>query len=1580
MSTSAVQGSPQDECEISSASVYSRPSFAPSLQDSATSSNHVSYMELQQQLAALDLELEEGDVTEKGYRKRRAYLLEYYGQHAEEPYAPFPADGNYGLFNPSQTDVNTDQYNASPISSEPQNEFQHSPLPRPESTTSQPISEKLAADHDYALFMKQTAESVYSSQYVSEYYTNARTQPSSTYELKGELQKPLEPRDIFETNFDPHNGNIPMAKFDNLAAILRHRGRSIGKLTAIYTLDNKGKEVSAITWEKLASRAEKVAQVIRDKSGLYRGDRVTLLYREHEVIDFVVALLGCFLAGVVAVPINTVSKFKDINYILNYTQSHLALTTDTNLKTFHRDFSAQGETWPRGVEWWKTNEFGSYHPPSKKSEPPALQVPDLAYIEYSRAPTGEFRGVVMSHKTVMHQMSCVSAILSSKSKQRRRTSMGGTLTRDGGRIIDHIGTSHQTVISYLDPRQSIGMIIGVLMTVYAGNSLVWVPQSALSTAGLYAHIISRHKPSIVLADYPGLKQVAYNYQRFPLATRNFSRKYAVDFSSIKWCLIDCLTVDPDFHEILVDRWLRPLGNKSAQDVVAPMLTLSEHGGMVIAMRDWLGGQESLGCHMPEVSADEELSGPSDLSELLLDKKALSTNNVRILSTTPPRGGFLDDKRADTVRVGAFGYPLPDATLAIVDPETCTLVHDLVVGEIWVDSPCLSGGFWGLTTETEEIFHARCWGQHGALEMEFLRTGLLGFIYAGKVYVLGLYEDRLRQRKEWEGSKSPSITESDLIYTNRQFRYHYTAHLVQTIMQSIPFVFDSSAFDVFVNNEYLPVVLLESSLANTAPETPTGPPVVLDHDALQDMATKCMAILAQVHNVRVYCVLITAPNTLPRTIRNGRSEVGTRLCRKEFQTGSLPCVYVKFGVDKAVVNTAIDQVSEAEGGIWSVASSRYRDELLVHEDKQYSGVDERDEVMDDRTGSLLSKFTSIFDILAWRVACQPEELSYCSIDSKSRESKSMSWKKFDGKVAAVASMLMTKAKLKAGDVVVLIYTHGEDFVHAVHACLALGIIAIPLAPLDTSRLNEDVPALLHVIEDYNVKAILVNTDTDHAMKGKVISQHIRQSLHVVNATMPPSYNTMKPGRVSGGCKDLKIKMQAQWIAPGRPAIVWLYWTADHRRVAVQLGHDTILDMCKIQKETCQMTHAKPVIGCVRSTVGLGFLHTCFMGIYVGASTYLISPVDFAANPHLLFLTLSRYKVKDTYATPQMLRHAIAVMAPKGYNLRETRNLMITFDGRPQLDLFGKLRVHFAACGLDGTAINTAYSHMFNPMITTRSYMCIEPVELKLDVRELRRGFITVTSAEHGVSTLTLQDSGMVPVSTHVAIVHPETRRLCHLSEYGEIWVSSGGNAAGLYKSKDPFDAKRFQATTVDVDAGMLPVTYVRTGDLGFLRTVTRPVGPGGSMVEIQVLFVLGAIGDTFEVGGLNHFPFDIERTIERSHRAVCAGGSAVFQAGGLVVAVIEVSQGSSATAAAAAAAAAASQSPQAQGPRPPYLASLVPVLTNAVLNEHQIVVDIFAFVARGDFPRSRLQEKQRGKILAAWVMRKLKVLEQFVVSA
>ncbi|KAL2356894.1 AMP-binding protein [Cryomyces antarcticus] len=1304
-------------------------------------------------------------------------------------------------------------------------------------------------------------------------------------------QLPLEPRDVPFAVYDPHNGNVPMSKFDNIGAVLRHRGRSNSKQPAYWVLDPKGKEATSITWEKLASRAEKIAQVIRDKSNLYRGDRVALVYRDTEVIEFAVALMGCFIAGVVAVPINNVDDYQKLSLLLTTTQAHLALTTDNNLKAFHRDITTQRLKWPSGVEWWKTNDFGSYHP-KKKDESTPLQVPDLAYIEFSRAPTGDLRGVVLSHRTIMHQMACISAIISTIPANEATDTFNPGLRDKTGGFLAGSSRSSEIILSYLDPREGAGMILGVLFGVYGGHTTVWLESKTVDTPGLYAHLISKYRTTIMVADYPGLKRAAYNYQQDPMATRNFKKNIEPNFASVKICLIDTLTVDCEFHEILADRWLRPMRNPRARELVAPMLCLPEHGGMIISVRDWLGGEERMGCPL-SIDGDEEgvqekkidshgSSGQNgyksliggggvakkadrpksrtELSEVLLDKEALKTNEVLVLAM-----GEEARKRANepgTVRAGAFGYPIPDATLALVDPETNLLCSPFSIGEIWVDSPSLSGGFWALPKHTETIFHARPYKFIEAnptpvlVEPEFLRTGLLGCIIEGKIFILGLYEDRIRQRVEW--------TEHGI--EEAEHRYFFVQHLVVSIMKTVPKIYDCSAFDAYVNGEYLPIILIETQAASTAPTTTGGPPRQLDIPFLDSLSERCMEVLYHEHHLRVYCVMMTAPNTLPRVIKNGRRDIGNMLCRKEFDNGSLPCVHVKFGVERAVQNLPVGD--DPAGGIWSPVSTQARQDLLMMQDKQYSGVDHREVVIDDRTSTPLNQFSNIHDLMQWRVSRQAEKLCLCTVDGRGREGKGVNWKKFDLKVAAVAMYLKNKAKVVAGDHILLMYTHSEDFVFAVHACFCLGAVAIPMAPLDQNRLNEDAPALLHMIADFRIKALLVNTDVDHLLKQKPVSQHLKQSALILRVNIPNTYNTTKPPKQLKGCRDLGLTIRPAWVQPGYPVLIWTYWTPDQRRVAVQLGHNTIMALCKVQKETCQMTSTRPVLGCVRSTMGIGFIHTCLMGIFLATPTYLISPVEFASNPNILFQLLSRYKVKDTYATSQMLDHAMAHAAGKGSALHELKNLMIATDTRPRVDVYQKVRLHFASSGLDRTAINTIYSHVLNPMVASRSYMCIEPIELFLDMSSLRRGLIVPVDPDTEPFTLLVQDSGMVPVSTQISIVNPETNRLCLVGEYGEIWVQSEASAHSFYGSKDAFDAERFNGRTVDGDPH---VRYVRTGDLGFLHNVSRPIGPGGALVEMQILFVLGSIGETFDVNGLSHFPMDIEASVEKCHRNIVPGG-------------------------------------------------------------------------------------------------------------
>ncbi|EPX74705.1 AMP binding enzyme [Schizosaccharomyces octosporus yFS286] len=1351
--------------------------------------------------------------------------------------------------------------------------------------------------------------------------------------LAGKQQHPLEPREVPFPVTDPLNPKIEMNQFANIAAVLRYRGVYNAKKTAFVILDSKGKEFASSTWEKIASRAEKVAQVIRDKSGLFRSDRVALMYRDSEAIDFIVSLFGCFIAGVVAVPVNHFDDYNELTSIFTTTGTRLALTTDANLKSFQRDLNAKKLHWPKNVEWWKTNEFGGFHF-RKKGDLPPLQVPDLAYIEFSRSPLGELHGVVISHRTILHQMNCFAASLSTAPAYDSDKMDYLSMDREYFEGVSKAGL----FLTYLDLRQAIGLILGVLHTVFSGYTTVWCPQSAVFVPGLWANLATRYRANYMLTDYAGLKAIAYNYQNDPKATLGFSKKQPVDLSTLRMCMVDCLNVDCEFQEIVSDRWLKPLGNHNSRATLVPLLCLPEHGGMVISMKDWVGGEEFMsprGFQVPRTSENE-------IAEVLLDKEALKLNEVVVLAEDEK--ARRQSKHPSTIRLGAFWYPFVDATLAIVDPETEVLCIPNVVGEIWVDSPSLSGGFFALPKQTEAIFHAKTYFissdtfEPVASNQEFLRTGLLGFVHKGKIYVLGLYEDRLQQKVEWvDNGKQDTI-----------FFHHYTSHLVTTIMRTVTKVFDCSTFDIYVNSEHLPVVLLESPAASVPADT-SGTQFLLNYDMLSQITAECIECLLEYHQVRVYCVLICAPFTLPRVTKNGRQEIGNMMCRRAFEHGTLPFVFVKFAVERAVLNLPVGE--DAIDGIWSNYASNLRQNLLLDQELQYSGYIERPIHLDGKTLVNMSSYKSILDILQLRVKENADDIAYITIDGRGREGKNITWRKFDQRVATVIRYLQKKKYLKAGRVVVLMYTHSEDYVYALYACFYLGLIPIPVPPLDNTRLSEDVPAFLFLNKQYYVSAVLLNSEADMAIRGKNASQHLKQSAMAAKVILPSFIVTSKLSKQTKSIKELGVTLDPVCLDPAFPALVSAHWSPDHKLTLTAYNHETLLSSCQIQKETCQMTHKRPVLGHVRSMSGIGFLHTCLMGVFLGTTTYMLSPLDFANNPLLLFHIISKYKIKDTYATFQTLNYVQNMQPTKWPNLSCLENLMIPHDGRVNAFYISELQKFFMKFGLSPYAFSIVYSSCLNSFVTTRSYMGATPTKYCVDLRALRHGLVQPCDSEDKTYALPLLDSGMVPISTQVAIVNPDTRELCRLGEYGEIWVRSSSNAISFFQSSDPVDMMRFNASCDNESIGN--GQYVRTGDLGFLQITSQSMGPGNPIVDMQLLYVLGPIGETFEVNGLSHFPPDIEDTIERSHPRITRGGSVVFQSGGNVVIVVEVIGYD-------------------------YLSAIVPVIINSILDEHQIVVDTVAFTSRGNFPRSRLREKQRGKILASWVTRRLRTTQIFYI--
>lgn len=84
-----------------------------------------------------------------------------------------------------------------------------------------------------------------------------------------------------------------------------------------------------------------------------------------------------------------------------------------------------------------------------------------------------------------------------------------------------------------------------------------------------------------------------------------------------------------------------------------------------------------------------------------------------------------------------GRPLSDLTLRIVDPDTGEELPEGRIGEIWVAGPSVGRGYWNRSEETVQTFQAFC---TSAPDLRFLRTGDMGFVYQGELFVSGRCKD------------------------------------------------------------------------------------------------------------------------------------------------------------------------------------------------------------------------------------------------------------------------------------------------------------------------------------------------------------------------------------------------------------------------------------------------------------------------------------------------------------------------------------------------------------------------------------------------------------------------------------------------------------------------------------------------------------------------------------------------------------------------------------------------------------------------------------------------------------------------
>ncbi|MGA2456238.1 MAG: fatty acyl-AMP ligase [Terriglobales bacterium] len=254
--------------------------------------------------------------------------------------------------------------------------------------------------------------------------------------------------------------------------------------------------------------------------------------------------------------------------------------------------------------------------------------------------------------------------------------------------------------------------------------------------------------------------------------------------------------------------------------------------------------------------------------LMKDEPVLCTTRVAALE----HNGIAEaSDAAQNVRtlVGC-GSAMPDTKIVVAHPESMTACAPDEVGEIWVSSPSVTQGYWNRPEETKGIFNAYL-ADTG--EGPFLRTGDLGFLRDGELFVTGRLKDLIII-----GGRN--LYPNDIEFTVEQS--HAAVRSGCCVAFSVDVTDDERLIVAAeVERRYQPErhQLNGESRDDSHASSQNGRSPA-DLDAVSRAIRRAVA---EEHDVRVHAVVLLKAGSIPKT---PSGKVQRRVCEARFRDGTL----------------------------------------------------------------------------------------------------------------------------------------------------------------------------------------------------------------------------------------------------------------------------------------------------------------------------------------------------------------------------------------------------------------------------------------------------------------------------------------------------------------------------------------------------------------------------------------------------------------------------------------------------------------------------------------------------------------------
>ena len=484
---------------------------------------------------------------------------------------------------------------------------------------------------------------------------------------------------------------------------------------------------------------------------------------------------------------------------------------------------------------------------------------------------------------------------------------------------------------------------------------------------------------------------------------------------------------------------------------------------------------------------------------------------------------------------------------------------------------------------------------------------------------------------------------------------------------------------------------------------------------------------------------------------------------------------------------------------------------------------------------METYSSIVTLLAKHAQSQPDERAYLFLGDHGAEEAVITFRELHDAAQALAVRLGKIAR--PGDRAILVFQPGLEFMIAFFGCQIARVIAVPMMMPRRQSARDSSAAIMA-----NCEPVVALTNSAFAMRKDLHARFLREQIEWLAVDL-----TYEPNAADPPHPDSQDTAFLQYTSGS---------TSDPKGVAV--SHANLLANLEMIRLSLGTTNRSTHVNWVPLYHDMGLILNALQAFYVGALCVLMAPNAFMQRPLNWLRAIHHYRA-EVGCSPNF-GFDLCVSRYRADQMRDidlsTWKIALNGAEPVRAETIRKFIETFAGHGFDPNAVFPAYGMAEATLLISGRHRGTGHITRTVS-RSRLQAHAVCGPADHA-DVQTLVGCGGALIGEQIAIVEPDRCTSLSPNRVGEVWVN-GPNVARFYWRNPEASKTHLNAQIVGADDG---ANWLRTGDLGFLD-------------ETGELFITGRIKDLIIVRGINHYPQDIEHTVQALHPALRQNCGAAF---------------------------------------------------------------------------------------------------------